>query len=174
VGGPDDADRQLGHAGRIGQTRDAVAAEVAAFAGTDLICYFADHPTPLVERQTREWGPLLDWARQDLDLAFEKVTGVIHTPQPPRTLAAVERLALATDDFTLAGLAYATGLFGSAVLALAVRHGRLSGQDALDLSRLDEIFQAGIWGEDAEAALRAAGMAVEATMLQRWFAALGE
>lgn len=157
---------------RIGQTREAVAAEVAAFAGSDLICYVADHPTPLVERQAQGWAPLRDWARDALGLDFRPITGLIHTPQPSETLAAVERLALADDDFTLAGLAYATGLFGSAVLALAARHGQLSGQAALDLSRLDEIFQAGIWGEDAEAALRAAGMAVEAAMLERWFSAL--
>jgi chaperone required for assembly of F1-ATPase len=157
---------------RIGETREAVAAEVAAFAGTDLTCYLASHPTPLVERQAKGWGPVRDWARDDLGLDLRPVAGIIHTPQPPETLAAVERQALAVDDFTLAGLAYAAGLFGSAVLALAVRHGRLSGQDALDLSRLDEIFQAGIWGEDAEAAIRAAGMAVEATMLERWFASL--
>jgi chaperone required for assembly of F1-ATPase len=157
---------------RIAQTREATAAEVASFAGTDLVCYFADSPTPLVERQARHWGGVLDWARDHLDLHFQPVTGIVHASQPVETLEKVERLALSADDFTLAGLAYATGLFGSAVLALAVKEGRLTGQEALDLSRLDEIFQAELWGQDAEAIERAAGMAVEATMLERWFAAL--
>ena len=43
---------------------------------------------------------------------------------------------------------------------------------ALDLSRLDEIFQQERWGVDEEAAERAANMLVEAVMLERWFAAL--
>ena len=157
---------------RIAETRAAVAAEVAAYAGSDLLCYRADHPTPLVERQAREWQPVLDWAGQALGAPFTPVTGIIHTPQSAETLARVEALALSLDDFSLAGVAYASGLLGSAVLALAIRAGELDGQRALDLSRLEEIFQADQWGQDAEARLRADNLAVEAAALERWFAAL--
>ena len=157
---------------RISETRAEVAKEVAAYAGSDLLCYRADHPTPLVERQTREWQPVLDWAQSALGLSFTPVTGIIHTPQPARTLADVEALALSMDDFSLAGVAYAAGLLGSTVLALAIRAGELDGQRALDLSRLEETFQADIWGQDAEARLRADNLAIEALALERWFAAL--
>jgi len=157
---------------RISETRAAVAAEVAAYAGSDLLCYRADHPTPLVERQSREWQPMLDWAERQLSLTFTPVTGIIHTPQPAQTLADVEALALSMDDFTLAGVAYAAGLLGSTVLALAIRAGELDGQRALDLSRLEETFQTDIWGQDDEARLRADNLAVEALALERWFAAL--
>jgi len=157
---------------RIGETRAEVAREVTAYASSDHLCYRAEHPTPLVERQDREWGAILDWAKAEHGLAFTPVAGIIHQPQPPATLAAVEALALTLDDFTLAGVAFAAGLFGSTVLALAVRAGRLTGQRALDLSRLEEMFQAEQWGQDAEATARAAFLAVEAAMIDRWFAAL--
>ena len=61
---------------------------------------------------------------------------------------------------------------GSRELALAVRAGRVTGQKALDLSRLDEIYQAEQWGDDHEAVTRAANLAIEAAVLERWFAAL--
>ena len=157
---------------RISETRAEVAKEVAAYAGSDLLCYRADHPTPLVERQTREWQPLLDWAHSVLGFNFTPVTGIIHTPQPAQTLADIEALALSMDDFSLAGVAYASGLLGSTVLALALRAGELDGQRALDLSRLEETFQADIWGQDAEARLRADNLAIEALALERWFTAL--
>ncbi|WP_425999846.1 ATP12 family chaperone protein [Caulobacter sp. DWR1-3-2b1] len=157
---------------RISETRAEVAREVAAYAGSDLLCYRADHPTPLVERQTREWQPVLDWAGKTLGVTFTPVTGIIHTPQPQQTLDAVEGLALSLDDFSLAGVAYAAGLLGSTVLALAIRAGELDGQGALDLSRLEETFQADIWGQDAEARLRADNLAIEALALERWFTAL--
>lgn len=157
---------------RIPETRAGVAKEITAYAASDHLCYRAEHPTPLVERQDREWGAILDWAKAEHGLTFTPVTGVIHQPQPPATLAAVEALALTLDDFTLAGVAFANALFGSAVLALAVRAGRLTGQRALDLSRLEEIFQAEQWGQDDEATARAAALAVEAEMIDRWFAAL--
>ncbi len=31
---------------RIGQAREAVADEIAAYAGSDVVCYLAEHPTP--------------------------------------------------------------------------------------------------------------------------------
>ncbi len=157
---------------RISETRAEVAREITAYAASDHLCYRAEHPTPLVERQDREWGAILDWARAEHGFVFTPVAGIIHRPQPRATLAAVEALALTLDDFTLAGVAFAAGLFGSTVLALAVRAGRLTGQRALDLSRLEELFQAEQWGEDAEAKARAEALGVEAAMIDRWFAAL--
>lgn len=157
---------------RVSETRAEVAKEVTAYAASDHLCYRAEHPSALVERQEREWGAVLDWAKAEHGLAFNPVAGIIHQPQPSATLASVEALALTLDDFTLTGTVFAAGLFGSTVLALAVRAGRLTGQRALDLSRLDEIYQAEQWGEDAEAKARAEALAVEATMIDRWFAAL--
>jgi chaperone required for assembly of F1-ATPase len=153
--------------------RAETAAEVARFAGSDLICYFAEHPRSLVERQEAQWEPLLRWADQELGLLFIRGAGVVHQAQPPETLEAVRALAAAQDDFGLAGLAFGTALFGSAILALALQRGRINGDTAFSLSRLDEIFQEERWGVDAEAAARADALAADAIMLERWFRALG-
>jgi len=50
---------------------------------------------------------------------------------------------------------------GSTVLALAVVAGEISGAQAFELSRIDEIYQAEKWGQDAEAAKRATALAHE-------------
>lgn len=152
--------------------REAAVERVVAFAGADLLCYFADGPAALVERQERRWGPVLDWAADELGAALLRSQGVIHRPQPPATLARIEALARAECDFALAGLDVAAALFGSTILALALRFARLSADAAFGLSRLDETFQEERWGLDAEAAARADAMAREAVALERWFAAL--
>jgi chaperone required for assembly of F1-ATPase len=152
--------------------RDAVAAEIGRYAGADAICYFADGPEVLVERQARRWGAVIDWAELALGVTFVRVTGIRHEEQPAATLLRLARLAEAEGDFVLAGLAHATALFGSAILAFALQRGELDGAAALDLSRLDEVFQQERWGVDEEAAERAADMLTEAVMLERWFAAL--
>jgi len=126
----------------------------------------------LEERQIQAWGPVLDWVQEALSLRFIRTVGVKHVAQPVETLARAAHLAGELDDFGLAGLAAATALFGSAVLAFAVQRDKLSGALALDLSRLDEIYQAERWGVDAEAAVRAQGMLAEAVMLESWFRAL--
>ena len=157
---------------RVAVKHAEVAAEVGRYAGSDVLCYFADGPGTLVERQIQRWGPVLDWARDELGLELHRATGIIHRQQPPKTVAAVESLALAADDFALAGLAMAAGLYGSAVLALALYRDRLGGVAAFDLSRLDEEFQEEKWGVDAEALARRGVLTADAAMLDAWFQAL--
>jgi chaperone required for assembly of F1-ATPase len=115
---------------------------------------------------------VIEWAGRTLGAAFHRTQGVVHQPQPPATIARIEELAAAEDNFALAGLTAAAALFGSAILAFALRHGELTPEAAFELSRLDETFQEERWGIDAEAAARADAMAREAVMLGAWFAAL--
>lgn len=159
---------------RVSQTREPVAAEIAAYAGSDVVCYLAEHPAALIARQQAEWGPWRDWAARDLGVILHPAEGVVHRPQAPEALERVKALALELDDFALTGLATAVPLFGSAVLGLAVQRGALSGEAALDLSRLDEAFTEERWGVDEEAAARTAAHRAEAALLQRWFEALAQ
>ena len=152
--------------------RDGLADLAARFAASDLLCYFADAPEALLARETDHWGPMLTWAETALGLAFVRATGVVHQPQPPQTVEKVRALAAALDDFALTALAHAAGLFGSAILALALQRGELTGDAAFDLSRLDEAFQEERWGVDEDAAVRTAGLRADARMLERWFRSL--
>ena len=158
---------------RVSRAREPVAEEIAAFAGSDLLCYLADHPTSLAVEQAREWTPWRDWAALELGVVLEPAEGIIHRAQDPAAIARVQDLALRLDDFALTGLATAVPLLGSAVLGLAVQRGVLSGESAFELSRLDEAFQERQWGVDEEAAERTAGRRAEAVLLDRWFRALG-
>lgn len=158
---------------RVAQAREAVADEIAAYAGSDALCYLAETPGELVERQARAWAPWRDWAARELGVALTPAEGIIHRPQPPEALARVRALALELDDFALTGLAALVPLLGSAVLGLAVQRGALTGTEAFELSRIDEAFQEGQWGVDAEAAERTAARRAEADVFDRWFRALG-
>ncbi len=151
----------------------AVAAEVARYAGSDAICYFAEVPATLVEAQVQRWGPLLDWARDELGVELHRVAGVIPMTQPDAALARVEALVAALEPFAQGGVAFATPLFGSAVLALALQRGQLHADAAFDLSRLEQAYQEERWGVDAEAADRTAHQREEARMVGLWFEALG-
>jgi chaperone required for assembly of F1-ATPase len=152
--------------------RAAAVERVASFAGTDLLCYFADWPSDLLELQERRWGPVIAWAEQALAARFHRTQGIVHQPQPQATLDRIAKLAATEDAFALTGLAEAAALFGSTILAFALRQGELTAEAAFELSRLDETFQEERWGVDAEAAARADAMAKEAVTLGQWFEAL--
>lgn len=157
----------------IGGAREGVADQIADYAGSDLVCYFAEAPAALVARQEEAWLPVLARAEAPEGLRFERCAGIVHREQPAETLTKVREIALRLDDFALAGLAFGVPLFGSALLAIGLLRGWFSGEEAYDLSRVDEAFQEAQWGVDEEAAERTARLRIEAAMLDRWFRALG-
>lgn len=136
---------------RVSAHAEAVVDALAAYGEADLLCYRADGPTALQDRQSAQWDPWLDWSRDELSAPLFAVVGVMHQPQPPESLAALRDHVACHDAFSLTGFHDLVTLSGSLVLALAVSRGVLDGGSAWELSRLDEIWQAEQWGEDAEA-----------------------
>lgn len=135
---------------------DEVRALIAAYGGSDLLCYRAEGPEALAARQAAGWDPLLDWSAAALSAPLVATVGVVHVAQPPDSL---ERLAARVGRFTpfeLAAVHDLVALSGSLVLGLAVCEGRLDADAAWTLSRIDEDWQAELWGRDAEAADAAA------------------
>lgn len=132
----------------------AVADSVAAYAGSDLLCYRPDGPERLVARTTALWDPILAWAEARLGARFVLAEGVMPVAQPPQTLEAVRRAVPTEPALLLASVQALTTLTGSAVLALAVVYGRLDIDAAWAAAHVDEDWNIELWGSDAEAAAR--------------------
>jgi chaperone required for assembly of F1-ATPase len=135
---------------------DEVAAMIAEYGGTDLLCYRAEAPDELVARQAAGWDPLLDWAEAELGVRLAVTAGVLPKAQSEAALARMHAAVAAVDPFRMAALHDLVGITGSLVLGLAVARGRLNAVEAWALSRIDEDWQAEQWGEDEEAAATAA------------------
>jgi chaperone required for assembly of F1-ATPase len=133
---------------RVGSDPALFAAGLARYAENDLLCYRADGPAPLVERQKAAWDPLLDWARTRYDINFSTVTGVIHSPQPPATIARLGEAMSALGPFHLAGMSPLVTIGGSLVAALALLEGAADRDTVWSAVNLDEDWQAEQWGED--------------------------
>ncbi len=146
------------------------AAELARYAATELLCYRAEGPAPLVTRQAAVWDPLLAWATARYDVAFAITIGIIHVAQPPATLARLGKAFAAFDPFRLAALHPVVTICGSAVIGLAVAETRLDAAQAWAAGQLDEIWQAEQWGEDplaiASREERQRGLAAATAMLE--------
>jgi chaperone required for assembly of F1-ATPase len=136
---------------RVATDPAPVVDTLAAYGETDLLCYRAEGPAQLQDRQAALWDPWLEWSRRELSAPLFAVAGVIHQPQPVESIAALHGFVVDHNAFELTGLHDLVTLSGSLVLALAVSHGALEGSVAWTLSRLDEIWQAEQWGKDAEA-----------------------
>lgn len=149
-----------------------VADAAAAYAGTDLLCYRADHPQELAERQSRAWQPLLDWAALRYDALLRPTTGIRHVSQEEGALKALRAALDGLDEWRLTALQNAVGICGSLVVALALLEGKLDAHAAFDVSQLDETFQIEQWGEDAEAAARRKALLDDLVVTERFLALL--
>jgi chaperone required for assembly of F1-ATPase len=158
---------------RVGPERARIAAETAAYAASDLVCYRAEEPVELAARQAAAWDPLIDWVRERFDVSLAPATGIIAVEQPPAALSALTRAVEALDDLRLTALGVATGAAGSLVIALALLEGRLTPEQATTAAQLDELYQAERWGIDREAEARRAGQAADLAQARRFLDLLG-
>ena len=157
---------------RTAHQRDEIVAETANYAGTDLVCYRADHPPALAARQHETWQPLLDWAEGRYGARLEVTAGIMPKTQKMAVLNTFAAAVAAYDDFRLTGLHTATAACGSLVIALALMEGRLDADSAFAVSQLDESFQIEQWGEDSEAAARRSALAADIASTARFIALL--
>lgn len=151
----------------------AVRGEIVKYAGSDLLCYRAEGPERLVQRQTGVWDPILAWAGETIGLKLRLAEGVMFLNQPEESLAALDRALAGLDAFRLAALHVMTTLSGSAVLAVAVAHGRLSVEEAWGAAHLDEDWNIEQWGADEEAMDRRARRFTEMRAAAKVYALAG-
>lgn len=157
---------------RVAPQIGTVAAEVAKFAETDLLCYRADAPISLVQAQSDAWLPLLDWMKEAFDARLIVTTGIQPIPQPSDAIAQIQNAVARLDAFPLAAVSSATAVSGSVVIALALAHGRISGDEAANAAHIDEMHQMERWGRDAEAEECLATARAELCAAERFLALL--
>lgn len=136
---------------KVASQRSEVIDLIAAYGGSDLLCYRVETPITLVDRQEEGWGAWLRWAKTSLGVELVSAKGVMHIPQDAKALATLHALVAGHSNFEIAALHDLVGISGSLVLGLAVSQGALDPEEGWRLSRLDEDFQAEVWGEDEEA-----------------------
>ena len=135
---------------RVATQFDEVAEIVAAYGETDLICYRATEPRELVARQAAAWDPLIDWARERYGVALRVTEGVVPVAQSEGDLVILANAVRERDAFSLTALHELVSLSGSLVAGLAVTETARTAAEIWDISRIDEEWQAELWGRDAE------------------------
>jgi chaperone required for assembly of F1-ATPase len=141
---------------RAAPYRSAAIDEIVKFAGSDLVCYRADEPSGLRQRQERAWNPVLAWARRELDVGFHATSGIMFRPQPGEALGTLRAYLEPKSPWELTAVHNLTTLTGSALLALMAAAGAISSEAAWAAAHVDEDWQIEHWGKDAEAEARRA------------------
>lgn len=153
---------------RVAGNREAVVAGIVGYAETDLLCYRAEHPAELGERQSAVWQPLLDWALMRFDARLTVVDGVMPQTQPEEALRALHAAVADRDNLTLVALNAAVVVSGSLIVGLALLEGEIDAGQAFEVSQLDESYSIETWGEDEELTRRRVIIAREIADAERF------
>ncbi|MDQ0455886.1 ATP12 family chaperone protein [Rhizobium paknamense] len=139
----------------VSKTLEEVLEDIVRFSSSDLLCYRAEDPQELVERQSARWNPVLAWLNDTHGVKLITISGIMHQEQPAQSTSAFRRaLERYGNAFQLAALHVVTTLTGSAALTLALADGFSSLEEVWALAHLDEDWTNEHWGVDEEAAAR--------------------
>lgn len=134
---------------RVADERGAFISAVAAYGETDVFCYRAENPVMLVERQSQAWDMWIAWACKRYDMKLILIAGIMHQPQPAKTVQRFGHEVARRSDFEIAAMAKLANLSGSLIATLALVEGEGDANSLWAAACLDEDWQAEKWGVDA-------------------------
>ena len=136
---------------KVASQHGAVANLVAEYGESDLLCYRAERPEGLVERQRAHWDGLLHWAERQLGIRLEVQSGLMPIDQPEPSRIEIRRRTRALGPFDLTAFHELVALSGSWVIGYAALTGERAPEDLWRVAVIDELWQEEQWGEDEEA-----------------------
>lgn len=139
---------------RVADQRQQILDELCGYIASDLVCYRAETPVELVERQAELWQPLVDWVRYRYDAALTVTSGIVPVAQAETAVATLATALDPLSDLELMALHAMTTATGSIAIGLAVLEGEIAGEAAWAAGLADELYMFEVWGEDAEAKRR--------------------
>ena len=111
---------------------------------TDTILFFSDDPPALLEKQEKEWRPIIEWFcdRHSIDIQ----PSVSFTPPQFSSNAreVVRKYLLSHSMDAIQGFTFGADTLKSLVLMSAIVNKRLTVKEAVDLGRLETQFQVSV------------------------------
>jgi chaperone required for assembly of F1-ATPase len=124
------------------------AARLLPYADTDTLCYRADPDEPLFRRQQDLWEPLVQAFEARHGIRLERISGIVHRPQPPESLARLRAVLATLDPFTLAALETLTRIAASLAIGLLALEPGADPEALFAAANCEQDWQAELWGRE--------------------------
>lgn len=147
--------------------RELIIEEICKYASSDLLCYKTSAPSQIFKNQCDLWDKEIEWFKSRFDILFIQKTDSLELFQTNTTIAGVSRLAENLDDLRLTILAHLTAICGSVILGFAMLEQHISAQEVFKLIRIEEDYNASIWGYDDEDLAKAEGKKTELLAMEK-------
>ena len=101
-----------------------------------------------LNRQEKIWQPIINWAKEELNVSFRVTDGISPITQSQETLCAMEDILATLTDLEITAVSSVVTATGSLIVGLALEADVISPDTAADISILDEVYQMERWGKD--------------------------
>ncbi|KAG1925570.1 TOM1-like protein [Pimephales promelas] len=128
------------------RTKEQIISAALKFLETDTLCYRVEEPQGLVELQTNEWEPVLNWIEQRYNVVIGSSSNIMGPQIPEETKATFRQHLQSYNFWSLTGLEYVITQLKSLILSFGLIDRHLSVEQAVLLSRLEEEYQIQSWG----------------------------
>ncbi|XP_045680632.1 ATP synthase mitochondrial F1 complex assembly factor 2 isoform X2 [Phyllostomus hastatus] len=128
------------------RNKDQLIRAAVKFLDTDTICYRVEEPETLVELQKNEWDPIIAWAEKRYGVEIGSSTSIMGPSIPDRTREVLVSHLASYNMWALQGIEFVVSQLKSMVLTLGLIDLRLTVEQAVLLSRLEEEYQIQKWG----------------------------
>ncbi|XP_014398331.1 PREDICTED: ATP synthase mitochondrial F1 complex assembly factor 2 isoform X4 [Myotis brandtii] len=128
------------------RNKDQLIRAAVKFLDTDTICYRVEEPETLVELQKNEWDPILEWAEKRYGVEIGSSTSIMGPSIPARTREVLVSHLASYNMWALQGIEFVVTQLKSVMLTLGLMDLRLTVEQAVLLSRLEEEYQIQKWG----------------------------
>ncbi|XP_061247241.1 ATP synthase mitochondrial F1 complex assembly factor 2 isoform X2 [Bos javanicus] len=126
--------------------KDQLIRAAVKFLDTDTVCYRVEEPETLVELQRNEWDPVISWAEKRYGVEIGSSTSITGPSIPARTREVLVSHLASYNMWALQGIEFVVTQLKSLVLTLGLTDLRLTVEQAVLLSRLEEEYQIQKWG----------------------------
>ncbi|KAM9253651.1 ATP synthase mitochondrial F1 complex assembly factor 2 isoform 5-T5 [Dugong dugon] len=128
------------------RNKDQLIQAAMKFLDTDTICYRVEEPETLVELQKNEWDPIIEWAEKRYGVEIGASTSIMGPSIPAKTYEMLASHLASYNMWALQGIEFVVAQLKSLVLTLGLMDLRLTVEQAVLLSRLEEQYQVQKWG----------------------------
>nr|XP_039265793.1 ATP synthase mitochondrial F1 complex assembly factor 2-like [Styela clava] len=116
------------------------------FLRTDTVLFHSDEPPGLGDHQVKEWGKIIDWARQKYNVELNYTSGFTSPHLPEETINTFEKYLLSYNFWAVTGFERLLSTLKSLLLSIALVERSITVEEAVSLSRLEQEYQISQWG----------------------------
>lgn len=124
----------------------SIAEKMLTYLESDTLCFRMPEPEELLEFQTKNWNPIVQWFADNFRCSVPVTKSVTIDAISEDTKNTLRKYFNSFNIWSLTGFLFATENLKSLILACALVNRHLSVVDAVKMSRIEENFQAEKWG----------------------------